>query len=221
MKKFFSAYAVQMLSWGAVFLLLLLFIYFFRNNGLGAYLLVGLLFLLLMFAFYFRLWYKQKSLLVDETRIRTPLPIVYGGRKGLHSLPYLDLNQLKLVWGIELNGTLFKMKDTVMGYSRSFDYQTVLRLVSLEEAKFNPRQEIYLPTKEQLIEARRYRKHWELTVMILNRYNIAAENFYNQDYWCEGEDIPLPFVVPMDPKELADGYQPNEKQRFALRLISY
>jgi len=148
-----------------------------------------LTFVLYMSVRYVMIYKKVYKEFFENYAVRTPLPIVYIGDKGLYDKSYLDLRYISKVWGIKVNGIYYKASIEKDSYNNiHLPFKDVEIAINHENYGANSLYYASLPLADDLLNVCRLEKQFSATVAILNRFNIAATDWCYPYFWCLSQE---------------------------------
>lgn len=117
---------------------------------------------------------------LDEHIVMTPLPIVYMGKKELYAKPYLDLELLDKIWGIEVQGTFYTLLNARDGNNPLLYHCEAQKILEQPKEPIALR----LPSDKELYFARQDRMKFKATVAVLGLFGVKAEDWFDDKYLC-------------------------------------
>lgn len=155
---------------------------------------------------------------LDEHTVRTPLPIVYMGKKELYSEPYLDLNLLDKVWGIEVQDTFYTLLNAREGKNPLLYRCEAQEILKKQKEPVKLR----LPSDKELYIVRQDRMKFKATVAVLELFGVKAEDWFDDKYLCI-EDMAGLFSDEDDLNDIcAMSMNPNDGlDLYAIEFVGY
>ena len=151
-------------------------------------------------------------------KIRFCNTIVYIEYSKLYSLPYLDLEKLDKVWGIEVNGTFFKATLETVAFTDHIPTYSKVQDIILENNKHSPHLKYGLPSAEVMDYIKKHREPFSATVLLLKHFGLKASDWKDVCYWCSGKDL-QPAMINFNPRDALDVQPVQPTCQCFLRLV--
>ena len=155
--------------------------------------------------------------MLEAHSVNTPLPIVYVDEKSKNNLlyeePYLDLNLWDKIWGFAIGDIFVSIRNYKESDGEKFrleDINGILRMKLLSGDRLASIAS--LPESEDLLFLRKEYKKIKATIMLLNFYDVPAEDFRDERYLC------LDDVTDYDSDEFYENGEQVVEQAFTINM---